>query len=797
MGRRILIVEDDKHFASQLAELMEFQGLTPRMVHSGPDGIEAFRAHAADLVLLDVMLPNVHGIRVLEAIRTLPSGADVPVLLMSAVYRSEALFERDIKRLGVVGFLSKPFSLLDLGRRIDHILASPESGRADVRQLLEVHNAAPSAPPAAKPQTAATRSAVDVPSADFPKVRGPEPAAPPRTAAPAPPVPPSMSEIPAVMRQPAPSAEPLDSFLPAESGRRVPQSGAMDAEHYVRILTTLFHSHSSGRLILASGRGVRTVFLLNGYPIWVECSDAMDGLPRFLADEGVLRADRLEELRSWHQSRGGNIRKGLVELGLVRAAELPPLLESWVAAAVRDGLGHGGRFEFQPGDDFAGSKPVYEVNPIRSMCAGLEKHVPLSVAEGALTGLDERLLGRTRTFNRLFGYVASTSTLRNLGEFMLRPRSLSEIRASFGAEPETERVLWFLLNAGLVALSDSPRPARAPAGGRRPGRLRSVPGSPALKAPPRPQASLETRRIDRSVVDRMNEALGEPPTAKSAESAPDPNTAIIRDYVTRIDLDHYGFLGIEPDATAAEVDAAYQKLAPRYRLRNLGIEVQGDVRRQAKELLTRLVRTFDELSDPGRRAAYDEKLARAESTAAGSGGIPSLLPDDLPPELNEGAWYPGLGVRGYVERESERFGAVEGEKFRRAHKAMSQNETNAAYRLFDELRGRYPSDPAVLAALGWCRHAGSRADQRTLGKALEWVDLALAFQPEHDAALEARARMLADAGDERAHAAARRLARVQPNNPWAKQQVASRAQDDSSTTQTKSGVLRSLWGKRR
>lgn len=782
MGRRILIVEDDKHFASQLAELMEFQGLTPRTVHSGPEGIDAFRALPSDLVLLDVMLPNVHGIRVLEAIRGLPGGADVPVLLMSAVYRSETLFARDIKRLGAVGFLSKPFSLLDLGRRIDQLLASPDSGRAEVRELLRAHQTAPGAPapPPPAPSAGVKRSPVDVPSADFPQVRGPEPKPPP-----------TLSEIPSVLRKPAADANPLDSFLPVDTGRRVPQSGAMDAEHYVRIVTTLFHSHSSGRLLLVSRRGSRTFYLLNGYPIWVDCSDPMEGLPTFLVDEGVLSPDKFDELRAWHDSRGGTVRSGLVELGLVRAADLPAIMESWVAAAVRDGMGHGGRFEFQPGDDFAGTKPVYEVNPIRSMCAGLEKHVPASVASAALEGLDERLLGRTRTFNRLFGYVASTPRLRSLGEYMLRPRSLTEIRERFGDEGETERILWFLVNAGLLALSDSPRPARTPTP-RQAGRLRSVPGSPALKAPPRPQRSLETSRIDRDVMDRVRQALDEPEPPTE-----DPNTAIIRDYVTRIDLDHYDFLGIEPDATAEQIDAAYQELAPRYRLRNLGSEVQGDVRRQAKELLSRLVQAFDELSSPSRRKAYDERLARDEAGSSTARGLPTLLPDDLPDELNDENWHPGAGVRGYVDREAERFGAVEGEKFRRAHQAMAQAEFNGAYRLFDELRGRYPSDPAVLAALGWCRHAGARADQRTLGKALEWVDLALAFQPEHDAALEARARMLSQADDPRAISAARRLGRVQPHNAWAKQLLASQQEEESSTTQTRTGVLRSLWGKRR
>lgn len=780
MARRILIVEDDKHFASQLAELMEFQGLVPVTQHSGPAGIEAFRTEAIDLVLLDVMLPNVHGIRVLEAIRGLPRGDDVPVLLMSAVYRSEALFAADIRRLGVSGFLSKPFSLLELGRRIETLLESPGAGRDEVRTLLQSHRPAPAAPA----QTPAAAS--DVPAAAFPG--SPRPAEP---------APPSDAEIPAILRKAPPTPTAEDSIVPVDTGRRLPQVGELSPAQYVRILATLFHAHSSGRFILDGARGRRTFFLLNGYPVWVESTDPMNGLPRHLHESGALSANDLAKLAGWLATRRGSIRSGLVELGLVKAADLPALMESWVTAEVRDGLGESGSFEFHAGDDFAGTRPVYEVNPVRAICSGLEQHVALDDADTALSELDGRLLGRTRTFNRLYGYVGTSTELRELGEFLLRPRSLAEIRGRFGEDnAAVKRTLWFLVHAGLVALSDSPQPARTPTQNRRSRQARSVPGAPLKTPRPSPPADLDTRRISRDVVAHVVEQaqLGRRPGAQVEVEVDvdDLASQIVRDYVTRIDLDHYGFLGVERTATAAEIDAAYHALAPRYRLRNLGAEMQGDVRRQAKELLARLVQAFDELSSPNRRGAYDATLAMGTASPDRASTEPSQAP------VSAGdAWYPGRGVTDYVARQSRRLGNLEADKFERAVKRMASGDFGGAYSVLEELRARYPSDGAILASLGWCRHAVAPGDARGLDKALEWVDLALAFQPDDALSLEARARILHATGDERAGSAVKRLFRHQPRNMWAKLVLTELSQQEDTAATTRSGVLRSLWGKRR
>ncbi len=125
-GETILVVEDDLHFGRQITDLFGFLGYEPRLVANGRDAIEAFTATPFDFMLSDLMLPEMNGIDVVKQIRLLPGGESVPVMMMSAVYRNPKLFQRELRSLGVIEFLPKPFSIIDLGRRVGAILDSSD-----------------------------------------------------------------------------------------------------------------------------------------------------------------------------------------------------------------------------------------------------------------------------------------------------------------------------------------------------------------------------------------------------------------------------------------------------------------------------------------------------------------------------------------------------------------------------------------------------------------------------------------------------------------------------------------------
>ena len=102
----------------------------------------------------------------------------------------------------------------------------------------------------------------------------------------------------------------------------------------------------------------------------------------------------------------------------------------------------------------------------------------------------------------------------------------------------------------------------------------------------------------------------------------------------------------------------------------------------------------------------------------------------------------------------------------------------------------------ILADLGWCRFASAPNDSRTADKALEWVDLALAFEPDYADALEVRARILTASPKRKADAikALRRLLRIRKDSEWGRSELRrlDRDKPDGEDGKKKRGLGRLL-----
>ncbi|MES2538981.1 MAG: response regulator [Pseudomonadota bacterium] len=118
---RILVVEDEDNIAVALDYLMTREGYDHDRVASGADALPRIRSTHPDLVLLDVMLPEVSGYEICEGIRTDPTLSDVKVLMMTA--RGSTIERRKGLALGADGFISKPFELKDLRDEVRRLLA--------------------------------------------------------------------------------------------------------------------------------------------------------------------------------------------------------------------------------------------------------------------------------------------------------------------------------------------------------------------------------------------------------------------------------------------------------------------------------------------------------------------------------------------------------------------------------------------------------------------------------------------------------------------------------------------------
>ena len=126
-GRRVLIIEDHEKLALGLRNNLEFEGYVVLVAPSAAAGVALARTEPLDLIILDLMLPDTDGYRVLRELRD--AGDTTPVLVLTAL-AEEADKVRGF-RFGADDYVTKPFGLMELLARVDALLrrARPESHR--------------------------------------------------------------------------------------------------------------------------------------------------------------------------------------------------------------------------------------------------------------------------------------------------------------------------------------------------------------------------------------------------------------------------------------------------------------------------------------------------------------------------------------------------------------------------------------------------------------------------------------------------------------------------------------------
>jgi len=125
--RRVLVVDDEPEIRNLLDRTLTARGFE---VETAPDGEEALArvaAHRPALVLLDAMLPRIHGFEVARRLRADPRTRGVPVVMMTAVYRGWRFAQDARDAYGAEDYIEKPFRLDDVVRRIDAVLEATAS----------------------------------------------------------------------------------------------------------------------------------------------------------------------------------------------------------------------------------------------------------------------------------------------------------------------------------------------------------------------------------------------------------------------------------------------------------------------------------------------------------------------------------------------------------------------------------------------------------------------------------------------------------------------------------------------
>jgi len=384
----VLIVEDDPHFGGQLVDLFTFQGYRVELLTSGDRFIETFKERQPSVVVIDLVLPGIGGVELARSLRSVPQGRTVPLFLMSAVYRDPRMFERELRTLSVAEFLPKPFSPIDLGRKVDALL-DREIGLSP-----------------ADAKVTATGSW-------------------------------RLTELQDVLGE-----------GPAQLGLQ----SSFDRRALLNTFVELFRRHSAGCLSLTRDNAQRDIYFLNGYPVAAESGDSSESLVAVLAEMGLLDRAAGEQAARTAQLEGRPLRDVLLARKLVPERKLKRAERTRVKRIMIGCFDWStGTHEFESGEDLLGVRSVAEVNPVTCLSEVVEQSLGLGELAPDLAARMEQTLVKGVRYSKLVSYLHLSSGLSGLLDCFEGENTMSSLFERFSEDSaQLTRVLWLMLSLEII-----------------------------------------------------------------------------------------------------------------------------------------------------------------------------------------------------------------------------------------------------------------------------------------------------------------------------------------------------------
>jgi DNA-binding response OmpR family regulator len=148
MSKKIAIIDDDHIIQESLQEFLSDAGYTVCVAADGANGFDLIARERPDLVVVDILLPRMHGVALSEKLKASDEFGQIPIILMTGVYKDVNLRMYVHKGLAA-DFIEKPFREKDLLAKIEKLI-----GKVPARA---------EAPPAASAMPAAERGQRDRP----------------------------------------------------------------------------------------------------------------------------------------------------------------------------------------------------------------------------------------------------------------------------------------------------------------------------------------------------------------------------------------------------------------------------------------------------------------------------------------------------------------------------------------------------------------------------------------------------------------------------------------------------------
>ena len=121
---KILVVDDEPDIVEVVTFTLEARGHEVITASDGAEGISRVKKDEPELIILDVMMPKMNGMQVVDYLRNKEDYNHIPIIMLTATTEFSRRPDEEWRtKLGVEGYISKPFEPLDLLKRVDQVMA--------------------------------------------------------------------------------------------------------------------------------------------------------------------------------------------------------------------------------------------------------------------------------------------------------------------------------------------------------------------------------------------------------------------------------------------------------------------------------------------------------------------------------------------------------------------------------------------------------------------------------------------------------------------------------------------------
>jgi CheY-like chemotaxis protein/curved DNA-binding protein CbpA len=550
-AKTALVVEDDKGIQALLRDALEQEGFQVMCEKDGEWALRALQRRLPDVLVTDILLPTLGGFELIEQLRRMPGGDQVPVIAVSGIYRAAKHKKNARERLNVSAYIDKPFELVVLIEALREALGSeyPHQARSSGSKGRRSRPADEAEDPLADFDTRLERKEVERAESSFPSAR---------TA-----------------------------------------RGNLKHKRFPEVLAQLYRWRATGALLLRRERTKKIVYLKEGYPIFVKSNLLSECLGRVLVREKMISDEECErslQIMKQASREGAAVRQQgtvLIEMGCMSPHNLVFGLQLQLEQKLFDIFSWpDGEYQFNPTIEI----PTQTVHLDMSLATIVYEGVRRRFTEGQLDDLLEPFLeafvGPHPEPAHRYQDLALEADERRVLALIDGRRTMREVIERGGLPRlHAKQLVYALLASEAIqplsraAKKKEPLELATHARGRPPPlkkRVDVVFGSGASTVDGVPVEELRARLVERARAMRRQ--------------------------------NYFEVLGVSRQASSDEIQRAYHAAVREVHPDKLRGPIPADARALAEQIATQLEAAWEAIGDEKKRADYARKLDQGAKT---------------------------------------------------------------------------------------------------------------------------------------------------------------------------------------